>query len=229
MRPPVDPTRLWPLVAAADRFLCWSVRWRVDDPGDRLRPGQRRPQVFACRHGQLWPLLWAVGPLSPAIVVSRSPDGEMLARVLRRRGLALIRGSSSSRGSEAARGILRALRRGCPVGLAVDGPRGPRGRVGDGLLRLAQRAQAPIVPLWWEGGRRWVVPGSWDAFEVPLPGSAPVLHVGEPLWVGPGEDALQQAGRALAAVLGGHRAPPEPSTAVPAEGTPKGGQARAHP
>ena len=46
----------------------------------------------------------------PGTVVSRSGDGELLARVLRAQGFSLVRGSSSRDGSAAARGVLRALR-----------------------------------------------------------------------------------------------------------------------
>lgn len=207
MHLPVPPRLLAPLVHASDRLLRGAVRWQVDDVAgtlDRARAGE--VCLFACRHGQLWPLLWAVEDADVSIVVSRSGDGDLLAAVLRRRGFGLIRGSSTRDGRGAARGALRVLRSGRRVGVAVDGPRGPRGQVQDGVLRIAQRADVPIVPLRVNGGRPWVAPGSWDRFEVPRPGQRMRLRVGRPIRVGTGEAAIEAAGQSLAAALGGWRA-----------------------
>jgi lysophospholipid acyltransferase (LPLAT)-like uncharacterized protein len=100
-----------------------------------------------------------------------------------------------------ARDALRALRRGRPVGLAVDGPRGPRGKVQEGSLRLASRAGVPLVPLRSSGGT-WVLRRSWDHFEIPRPGGQIEVTVGPAVHVGPGvggiERARQELDRALA-------------------------------
>lgn len=206
MRPPFSPVHLVPLIGLADEALRRSVQWSVDDPEgllDAARAG--RPLIFACRHGQLWPLLWAVRDCGVTVLASRSGDGELLARVLGRRGFGLVRGSSSRDGTPAAREALRVLRGGGRLGLAVDGPRGPRGVVQDGVLRLARSSGIAIVPLRVDGDRAWVARGSWDAFEIPRPGSRVVVSVGSALGVGPTEEDLSDAGLRLAAALGGTR------------------------
>jgi len=206
VRPPVSPPRLAGLVALGDAFLCRVVRWRVDDSSGVLecaRAGQ--PMIFACRHGELWPLLWVVRDLDVSVLTSRSGDGELLARILERQGFATLRGSSSSRAITAGRGALRVLRQGGRLGLAVDGPRGPRGMVQNGVLRVAQRADVPIVALRRTGGRPWVAPGSWDRFEIPRPGDRLSLRVSAPLHVGPAEAGIEAAGERLAELLGGTR------------------------
>ena len=217
MRPPFAPTRLTGLVALADEILRRTVRWRVDDPHgalERARAGQS--MIFACRHGQLWPLLWAVRGCGLTILASRSSDGELLARVLEGRGFDLVRGSSSRDGLPAAREALRVLRSGGRLGLAVDGPRGPRGVVQDGPLRLARSAGVPLIPLRVSGSPAWVAPGSWDAFEIPRPGGRLVVDVRPPVEVGPGALGLDAAGARLAAELGGRRAGRQPVGARPA-------------
>jgi lysophospholipid acyltransferase (LPLAT)-like uncharacterized protein len=203
MRPPFSPVRLAPVVGLADAALRRLVRWSVKDPDGLLEEARSgRPFVFACLHGQLWPLLWAVRECDVTVLASRSSDGELLARVLRRQGFSIVRGSSSRDGSPAAREALRLLRAGGRIGLAVDGPRGPRGVVQEGVLRLARRAGVRIVPLRTGSERPWIAPGSWDRFEIPRPFQRVQIHVGPALEVGEHPSSYFRSGSALAAVLG---------------------------
>lgn len=182
MRPPFPPPLLAGPIAVAYAGLRRTLRLSVDDPA-RCRPRARDGEalLFLCRHGELLPLLMATEGCGLHILASESPDGELLARVLARRGFGLVRGSASRGGMEAARGVLRALADGCAVGLAVDGPRGPRASLQPGVLRLARAAGRPVVPLRAHCERRWVAPGSWDHFELPLPGSRVRVRVGPAL------------------------------------------------
>ena len=211
MHSPIEPRHLAPIVAFGDRLLRRTVRWSVDDAAGSLERARRgEPMIFACRHGELWPLLWVVRDCDVSILASRSGDGELLARVLRGQGFGLLRGSSSAEASAAGRSALRLLRRGGRIGLAVDGPKGPRGIVQDGVLRLAQRGDVPIVPLRRVTGRPWIAPGSWDRFEIPRPGDRVVVRVLPPLHVPRTQSGLEAAGEHLAGLLGGAR--PRPGT-----------------
>jgi hypothetical protein len=50
----------------------------------------------------------------------------------------------------------------------VDGPRGPRGEVKPGLILMAQRSGAALIPLLYATRHKWLA-GSWDRMQVPLP------------------------------------------------------------
>jgi hypothetical protein len=50
----------------------------------------------------------------------------------------------------------------------VDGPRGPRGKVKPGLVLMAQRSGAVLIPVLYATRHKWVA-GSWDRMQVPLP------------------------------------------------------------
>jgi lysophospholipid acyltransferase (LPLAT)-like uncharacterized protein len=50
----------------------------------------------------------------------------------------------------------------------VDGPRGPRGEVKPGLLLMAQRSGAVLIPVLYATRQKWVA-GSWDRMQVPKP------------------------------------------------------------
>ena len=64
----------------------------------------------------------------------------------------------------------------------VDGPRGPARVVKPGLLLLAQRAGAAIVPILVSA--RWHIEvGSWDRMQIPLPLSRVRIRLAEPIEV----------------------------------------------
>ena len=195
--------RVPPLRAAYALLRAYSQVRRVGELGVLDEAAEGRPFIFASRHGQLLSLLWGVEGFGLTIVVSRSRDGELLASLLRPYGFNFVRGSSSSGGRVAARQALGVLRAGGRLGMAVDGPRGPRGHVQEGVLRLARSSAVPIVPLVARGGDPWVLRRSWDHFEVPRPGRQMEMRVGSPITVEPGEEGLAAAGIALAHALDG--------------------------
>lgn len=104
----------------------------------------------------------------PAIMISRSRDGERIARVAEKIGIPTVRGSSSRGGARALLEMVRALREPMSVAHFVDGPRGPRHDVKPGLVAMAQRSRAPLVPVAFAISRKWTAP-SWDRHQVPLP------------------------------------------------------------
>jgi lysophospholipid acyltransferase (LPLAT)-like uncharacterized protein len=86
------------------------------------------------------------------VLISRSSSGSMYARVARRLGLDVVRGSTAIRGNwnekgghVAFRQLLRALQSGISVGMTPDVVQKPR-TVGMGLILLAQQSKCPIVP-----------------------------------------------------------------------------------
>jgi hypothetical protein len=114
-------------------------------------------------------------------VVSASKDGEILAQVMARLGFLLARGSSSRNGLQAVRQVLQVIREsGADAVLTVDGPRGPRHEVKEGVVYIAAKSRLPIVPV-----RIFTHPvkkfrKSWDKFQLPLPGACCIVHYGRP-------------------------------------------------
>ncbi|MEK6711302.1 MAG: lysophospholipid acyltransferase family protein, partial [Nitrospinota bacterium] len=136
--------------------------------------------------------------LPSACLVSRSRDGELLARIVVRLGSRAVRGSSSalggrSKGGAAAlRGLVRAIEAGFHIVVTPDGPKGPPERLKMGVVTLGALAGRPIVPLGVAVSRFLRLP-SWDGTIIPLPFARFVLSYGEPLAVPPGrgEEALE--------------------------------------
>jgi lysophospholipid acyltransferase (LPLAT)-like uncharacterized protein len=166
-------------------LLSRTLRVRVEHP-ELLEPVVRsgRAVVICGWHSSI---LLGIQPLRryrPAIMVSQSRDGERITRVVERFGWRAIRGSSSRGGARALAATLRELRRGGVAAHIVDGPRGPAQVVKPGLVKLAERSGAPILPCVASARWRWEAP-SWDRMQVPLPFSRVTLRFLAPLEVPP--------------------------------------------
>lgn len=81
------------------------------------------------------------------VMISRSKDGEIIARVFDWYGVGSARGSSSRGGSSALREMIRAARAGTNIVFTPDGPRGPARVAQEGVVYAAQATGLPIVPI----------------------------------------------------------------------------------
>ncbi len=167
-----------PVIAA----LGGSLRWRVEGL-DRLHfnGGGPRP-IMAFWHGRVLPATYFFRNRGIVVMISENFDGEWIARIIETFGYGTSRGSTSRGGQRALLQLKRDIAQGRPAGFAVDGPRGPAGRVQPGVVWLAKLTGNPIVPFHMEASRSWTI-GSWDRTQVPKPFSTVGLAVGEPIHV----------------------------------------------
>jgi lysophospholipid acyltransferase (LPLAT)-like uncharacterized protein len=143
----------------------------------------RSPQlVYAFWHGRLLPLTYWYRNRSARILASQHADGELLGRTLGHLGFVYVGGSSTRGGSRAILELVDALHAGHDVGIAVDGPRGPRHVVKAGVTEVAKLSRAVIVPIT-TASRRHKTFSSWDRFELPHPFARVVLRYGPPVTV----------------------------------------------
>ena len=161
--------------------LMATVRFRVEraDRLDRLdRAGE--PVLYTLWHGRLLPLTYVHRHRGIGALISQSRDGEYIARVVEGWGYEPIRGSTSRRGGQALREIVKRVRgRGQSIAFTPDGPRGPRQKLQPGVITAAQLSGGVILPVTAGASRAWWV-GGWDRFCIPKPFA--VVHVvyGEP-------------------------------------------------
>ena len=181
-------------------FVFATTRWQTlgrEDADAMLRTG--RPFIAAFWHNRLMmaPHGWQAEP-TMHVIISHHRDGESIARVARRLGVAAIRGSRTRGGAAAFRASLRLLREGGYLGITPDGPRGPRMRVQPGIVALAHRSGAPIMPVTYAVSRRKLAE-SWDRFVIALPFGRGVYLWGSPIYVSADADtgALEDARRTL--------------------------------
>lgn len=125
--------------------------------------------------------LYFFGNKRPAVMISRSRDGEYLARYLAIMGGVPVRGSSSHGGLAALKEMADYLQGG-PARYAAtvaDGPRGPRYVAKKGMIALASQTGLPLVPLMWSAKRVWVLKNTWDRTMIPKPFAKVVFTAGK--------------------------------------------------
>jgi len=158
------------------------INWHVFE---QLRR-QRQAYLVGVWHNCIMALMALMGRDRYPIIVSRSRDGEDIQWISARFGIQPVWGSASAGGSAALRQSLRLLGGGNPLIVTPDGPRGPRYEVKPGVVALARKTRAPIVPLACSALRRWEF-RSWDRMKLPKPFTKMVVMVGDPIWLDPAE------------------------------------------
>jgi lysophospholipid acyltransferase (LPLAT)-like uncharacterized protein len=170
-------------------FATCRVKVLTPEADRRLLSGQWSV-IGATWHRAAVFFLYYYGRLGPAIMISRSKDGELLARYLKVMGGVPVRGSSSKGGGEALREMEDMIKSGrvTQAATVADGPRGPRYLAKPGMILLAMRTGRPLLPLMWSCDRAWVFGRSWDRTMIPKPFSTVVMVYGRELYYPPDLD-----------------------------------------
>jgi len=161
----------------------WSIRV-VNRDVLRTYVDAGRPVVVATWHQMILPGVAFFRDRKAFIMVSKSRDGELIARVNLRMGFRNVRGSSSRGGGEALLAMIEVVRAGAQAAIMVDGPRGPAREPKAGCVMVASKTGAPLIPLGCRA-RPAIRARGWDRTLIPLPFARVVLSFGEPLAVPP--------------------------------------------
>ncbi len=178
------------------RGIAATYRLKIDDSAGWLASRRPWPVLVAIWHEKILflPTLAPQGLLDGmCVMISRSRDGEYISDLVARFHLRAVRGSSGAGhgGAQAVLQLLEAMKQGLSPILTVDGPRGPRHCVQPGILLLAEKTGAPILPVTLTAPRHWCFK-SWDRTQFPVPFSRVTLHFGAPIAMeaGEGREAL---------------------------------------
>jgi lysophospholipid acyltransferase (LPLAT)-like uncharacterized protein len=176
------------------RLWARTLRLQVEDPENVVSLVRDRPVIFAIWHNRLLMLPRVFDPCFPSRqslgLISASRDGDLVATLIERSGYGTVRGSSSRKGVIALRQLVDSLAAGMNVLITPDGPRGPVYETSPGVVFLAQKTGAPVVPIHLEYSSCWRLK-SWDRFVVPHPFARLRARFGLPLQIGPTPDANQ--------------------------------------
>jgi lysophospholipid acyltransferase (LPLAT)-like uncharacterized protein len=116
---------------------------------------------------------------SGAALISASRDGDLLTDAINRFGYDVVRGSSSKLGARALLQLGDLLVSHRDVVITPDGPLGPVYELGPGIIFLAQKTGAAVLPMNLEYSGCWRLK-SWDRFIVPHPFSKVRIILGQP-------------------------------------------------
>jgi hypothetical protein len=163
----VVPRLVWALVRAVG--LTWRFEVIAEPGATPLLFGLGAgPEIYCFWHQCVLPCTVYFRRTHATILISRSFDGELVARVLSLFGFRAVRGSSTHGAREGLLGLKQVIDSGNPAIFTADGPRGPRYRTKMGPIRLAQMTGAPIGVFHLEPEHAWTM-RSWDRFLVPKP------------------------------------------------------------
>lgn len=164
-----------PLTALFIRVLGATLRYRdinARNPDGTLVPVGIEipgPVVFAFWHQAMLTCAHRFRNKGIAILISRSFDGELIARTVELLGFHAVRGSSSRGGATALKQMAEAYNAGHRCAFTADGPRGPAHIAKPGPVQLAELCQAQWIGCYHaHPSRAWYL-NSWDRFMVPKP------------------------------------------------------------
>jgi len=159
-----------PMAALLIRVLGATLRYRdVNAPGTPNGHTVPGPAVFAFWHCTMLTSAHRFRNLGIAILISRSFDGELIARTVERLGFVAVRGSSSRGGAAGLKGMAEAYAAGHRCAFTADGPRGPARVAKAGPVQLAELSGATWIGAYHaQPDRAWYLK-SWDRFIVPKP------------------------------------------------------------
>lgn len=165
-----------------------TLRYEVDDRADILGKPVTENYIGALWHNRLLIFPLVLQRFFPnragAALISASRDGDLLTDAIHRFGYGVIRGSSSRMGASAILQLTEMLASGRDVVITPDGPRGPAYELGQGIVFLAQKSDASVLPMNLEYSGCWRL-GSWDRFIIPQPFSKVRVLIGRPFCVKP--------------------------------------------
>ena len=121
------------------------------------------------------------------VIISNSNDGDIQNEVFTKMGYQTIRGSTGRGGVRAALTGVKALKAGGTMAITPDGPRGPSGVVQGGVMLMAHKSGAALVPVGLSA-KKAIYVKSWDKYMLPYPFSKARMVFGEPLLIPEGAD-----------------------------------------
>ena len=138
------------------------------------------PFILAFWHSQLMMVSfsWSIDD-KINILASGHSDGRFGAIVGRFFNLNNIP-TSNNKQKLSLRPIFKLLKEKQYVGITPDGPRGPKEKVSEGIIKIAKKSNVPIVPLGFWSSKNLKLK-SWDSFLVTLPFSTCSFVWDEPL------------------------------------------------
>jgi len=160
---------------------------RISVKGDGTLPG-----IYTIWHRQEVIMTYAQRGRNLVGLISKSKDGEYMARILQRFGFSFVRGSTTSGGFLSLRSLIKAARGGFSLAITPDGPKGPVFKVQPGAIYLAQKAGIPVIPCASAYAKKKIL-RSWDKYQFPLPFGRIQVVYGAPFYVAETDDVPAKA------------------------------------
>lgn len=138
--------------------------------------------VLAFWHGTMLLPWYLHGAPNFAALTSKSKDGDLLAKILKKWKYQVVRGSSSTGGDVALGIMVDYARNKYSIAITPDGPRGPKHKFKAGAVVTAKKTKIPVV-LAGVAFKRKKILSNWDKFEIPYFFTTAKVIYSEPIYV----------------------------------------------
>lgn len=168
------------------KLLCSTLKLHLPNfEINKFLSKQSKPIIYLVWHGSQLVPTYVYRNKGIYIMTSYSRDGDIQTQSLYCLGYKIIRGSSSKGGSRALLQLVKLLSKPSikntfnSASITLDGPRGPWHIPKPGIVLLAQKTSAMLLPLAVAYTRVYRL-NNWDKFEIPIPFSKVVMYTGMP-------------------------------------------------
>ena len=128
----------------------------------------KKPFILAFWHGQLmtFSYTWKINKKLNILASSHSDGrfGASIARYFKLNNIPI----SSDGNNLSLRPIFKILNSNNYIAITPDGPRGPKEKVSEGIIKIAKISKVPIIPVGFESSKNFCLK-SWDSFLITLP------------------------------------------------------------
>ena len=141
-----------------------------------------KPIMVCVWHGRLLFPSWYIRLKTTNLhaIASHHSDAEIMARILKRWGYSLIRGSTKKGGEAVVLKMAEVFKNGGIVAVTNDGPKGPPRIAKAGSTGLAIKYNVSMVMITGSATKFWQI-NSWDRFMLPKPFGRIDIVVAPPL------------------------------------------------
>ena len=165
--------------------LCKSLKViKISDEAIKKLDNENKNYILAFWHGTMLLPWYLHGKPNCAALISKSKDGDLLAKILKHWKYNVVRGSSSTGGDIALGIMIDFAKNDYSVSITPDGPRGPAHKFKAGAVITAKKSKVPLILA---GVRYQKKKGlsNWDKFEVPHFFSQAIIIYSEPIFIEP--------------------------------------------
>jgi lysophospholipid acyltransferase (LPLAT)-like uncharacterized protein len=163
--------------------LCKSLKTtKVNDEIIKNLDDENKNYILAFWHGTMLLPWYLHGNPKVAALISKSKDGDLLAKILKHWNYNVVRGSSTTGGDIALAIMIDFAKNDYSITITPDGPRGPAHRFKAGAVITAKKSKVPLI-LAGVGYKKKKVLSNWDKFEVPYFFSKVKIIYSEPIFI----------------------------------------------
>ena len=161
--------------------LTWRVCFQNREYLDQLY-GSKSKFLLCFWHGKYVPIFPLMEGYEAYVLSNLSKRGAVIGEICRNFGYHIAR-IPDERRIDTLKIMVELLSSARAVGIAVDGPLGPRHRVKANIIRMASALECDLLPVSVGSRRKLVLNKRWDRMELPLPFTRVCLVFGKPIKV----------------------------------------------